>query len=134
MLCGMQPLEVVIALRGDKDDAIPSVRDQFAKTEIYALGQPAGDTSVPGQGTESDLLHFTIDDEDGTEKVLLPVFTRPDIMREALLRNPDWQTLSVLQINGQALLENVDADVTIVINPWSRLEFQIPPTAPAAAN
>jgi SseB protein N-terminal domain len=132
----MQPLEVVIALRGDKDDAVTSVKDQFAKTEIYALGQPAGDTSVPGQGTESDLLHFTIDDEDGTEKVLLPVFTRPDIMREALLRNPDWQTLSVLQINGQALLDNVDADVTIVINPWSRLEFQIPPppAAPPSAN
>ena len=123
----MQPLEVVIALRGDKDDAVQSVRDQFGKTDIYALGQPAGDTSIPGQGTESDLLHFTIDDETGLEKVLLPVFTRPDIMREALLRNPDWQTLSVLQINGQALLDNVDSDVTIVINPWSRLEFQIPP-------
>ena len=131
MLHGMQPLEVVIALRGEKDDAVTSVRDQFSKTDIYALGQPAGDTSVPGQGTESDLLHFTIDADDGTEKVMLPVFTRPDIMREALLRNPDWQTLSVLQINGQALLDNVDSDVTIVINPWSKLEFQIPPP-PAA--
>ena len=122
----MQPLEVVIALRGDKDDAVASVRDQFAKTDIYALGQPAGDTSVPGQGTESDLLHFTIDDAAGVERVMLPVFTRPDIMKEALLRNPEWQTLSVLQIGGSALLENVDDDVTIVINPWSRLEFQIP--------
>lgn len=122
----MQPLEVVIALRGDQEDALASVREQFNKTDIYALGQPAGDTSVPGQGTESDLLHFTIDDDKGGEKVMLPVFTRPDIMRTALLRNPEWQMLSVLQVNGKALLENVDNDVTVVINPWSQLEFQIP--------
>ncbi len=121
----MQPLEVLIALRGDQNDAIATVKDQFNKTDVYALGHPAGDTSVPGHGTESDLLHFAIDDPGG-ERTLLPVFTRPDIMREALLRNPEWQTLSVLQVNGKALLENVDNDVIIVINPWSRLEFQIP--------
>lgn len=124
----MQPLEVVIALKGDKPDAVKSVKDQFAKTNVYCLGQPAGDLSVPGQGTESDLLHFTIDDAQGVERVMLPAFTRPDIMREALLRNPDWQTLSVLEVDGKALLANVDADVIVVINPWSRLEFQIPPT------
>ena len=123
----MQPLEVVIALKGDKPEAVAAVKEQFGKTNVYCLGQPAGDTSVPGQGTESDLLHFTIDDSKGIERVMLPVFTRPDIMREALLRNPDWQTLSVLEVDGKALLENVDSDVIIVINPWSRLEFQIPP-------
>lgn len=122
----MQPLEVVIALRGDKPDAVSAVKDQFGKTDVYALGQPAGDTSVPGHGTESDLLHFAIDDPNGVERVMLPVFTRPDIMREALMRNPEWQQLSVLQVNGQALLENVDDEVIVVINPWSRLEFQIP--------
>ena len=124
----MQPLEVLIALRGDKTDAVATVKDQFGKSDVYALGHPAGDTSVAGHGTESDLLHFTIDDPEaeGKEKVLLPVFTRPDIMREALIRNPDWQQLSVLQVNGKALLENVDDEVIIVINPWSRLEFQIP--------
>lgn len=123
----MQPLEVVIALKGDKPEAVTAVKDQFGKTEVYCLGQPAGDLSVPGQGSESDLLHFTVDDAKGVERVMLPVFTRPDIMKEALLRNPDWQTLSVLQVNGRALLDNVDDDVIIVINPWSRLEFQLPP-------
>lgn len=126
----MQPLEVLIALRGDQADATATVKDQFGKTDIYALGHPAGDTSVAGHGSESDLLHFTIDDPSGVEKVMLPVFTRPDIMREALLRNPDWQQLSVLQVNGAALLDNVDDEVVIVINPWSRLEFQIPPRQP----
>lgn len=123
----MQPLEVVIALKGDKPEAVTAVKDQFGKTDVYCLGQPAGDLSVPGQGSESDLLHFTVDDAKGVERVMLPVFTRPDIMKEALLRNPDWQTLSVLQVNGRALLDNVDDDVIIVINPWSRLEFQLPP-------
>jgi hypothetical protein len=38
-------------------------------------------------------------------------------MREALARNPDWQTLAVVQVQGQGLLEHVDRDVTIVIGP-----------------
>lgn len=126
----MQPLEVVIALRSDQPDASNKVRAQFAKTDVYALGQPAGDTSIPGTGTESDLLHFAIDDGAGGEKIMLPVFTRPDIMREALLKNPEWQTLMVLQVNGGALLDNLDKDVTVVINPWSRLEYQLPVVPP----
>ena len=82
------------------------------------------------QGSESDLLHFTIHDAQGAERVMLPVFTQPEIMRAALARNPDWQTLSVLQVQGQALLENVHPDVIVVINPWSRLEFQLPRDRP----
>jgi hypothetical protein len=103
------------------------VRQRLMTDQVYALGYPAGDMAMPGMGTESDLLHFTIDDESKTERVMLPVFTRVDVMREALKRNPDWQTLMVLQVNGAALLENVDQDVVIVVNPWSPLEFQLPP-------
>lgn len=125
----MQPLEVLIALRGDQPDKATQVRQQFEKTDVYALGYPAGDTSVPGQGTESDLLHFTINDETGTERTMLPVFTRPEVMRDALLRNPEWQTLSVLQVHGKDLLDHVGLDVTVVINPWSSLEFQLLPLA-----
>ena len=62
---------------------------------------------------------------------MLPVFTQPEIMREALARNPDWQTLSVLQVQGRALMEHVHPNVIIVINPWSRLEYQLPPAARA---
>jgi hypothetical protein len=102
------------------------VREAVRSSDIYGLGMPAGDTSLPGEGSESDLLHFVIDDAD-TEVTLLPVFTNPTAMREALIRNPEWQSLSVLQINGGALLDNVDPDVTIVINPWTDLEYQLPP-------
>ena len=62
---------------------------------------------------------------------MLPVFTQPEIMRAALARNPDWQSLTVLQVQGEALLAHVHPDVIIVINPWSRLEYQLPPSAHA---
>jgi hypothetical protein len=123
----MQPLEVAIALRGDRPDAAGAIREALSGAEILCLGRPAGQMSTPQQGSESDLLHFTVDDAEGSERVMLPVFTSTEIMREALARNPDWQTLSVLQVQGGALLDHVDADVIIVINPWSRLEYQLPP-------
>ena len=63
----MQPLEVLIALRSDRADNQTKVRDQLSKTDIYTLGLPAGDVSDPNQGSESDLLHFTVDDGNGGE-------------------------------------------------------------------
>ncbi len=123
---GLAALDVAILSAGTAPQAVATVKEVMGDTYVYALGSPAGDTSIPGQGTDSDLLHFTIDDAQGVERVMLPVFTQPAIMREALLRNPDWQTLSVLEMEGAALLENIDDDVIVVINPWSSLEFQIP--------
>jgi len=125
----MEPLEVAIALKGDGPDAVDAIRAELSRAEIFCLGQPAGQMATSQQGSESDLLHFTIHDAQGAERVMLPVFTQPEIMRAALTRNPDWQTLSVLQVQGQALLDNVHPDVIVVINPWSRLEFQLPPAA-----
>ncbi|MGP8161577.1 MAG: SseB family protein [Candidatus Dormibacteria bacterium] len=128
----MEPLEVAITLKGDSPDAVDAVRTELGKADVFCLGQPAGHMATSQQGSESDLLHFTIHDAEGAERVMLPVFTQPEIMRAALARNPDWQTLSVLQVQGQGLLDHVHPDVIIVINPWSRLEFQLPP-APRAA-
>jgi hypothetical protein len=121
----VNPLELAIALRGDRPGSATEIRDELS------LGQPAGRMSTPQMGNEADLLHFTLDDAGGVERVMLPVFTRPEVMREALARNPDWQTLAVLQVQGQGLLEHVSDDVTIVIDPWSRLEFHLPSTPPA---
>ena len=127
----MEPLEVAIALKGDSPDAFETIRVELSKADVFCLGQPAGQMATAQQGSESDLLHFTIHDAQGAERVMLPVFTQPEIMRAALARNPEWQTLSVLQVQGQALLNNVHPDVLIVINPWSRLEYQLPPTGQA---
>ena len=98
-------------------------------SQLYALGHPAGDTSIPGHGTESDLLHFTVDEGQGQERIYLPLFTRPDVMRQALLRNPDWQELSILEVNGGVLIGNRDDDVTLVVDPWSKYEWQLDPRA-----
>lgn len=126
----MNPLELAIALRGDKPDSAAEIRGELSRADVYCLGQPAGQLATAHQGNEADLLHFTLDDGAGVERVMLPVFTRPEVMREALARNPDWQTLAVLQVQGQGLLEHVDRDVTIVIDPWSRLEFHLSSATP----
>jgi len=91
----MEPLEVAIALKGDSPDAFETIRGELSRADVFCLGQPAGQLSTPQQGSESDLLHFTIHDAQGSEQVMLPVFTQPEIMRAALARNPDWQTLAV---------------------------------------
>jgi len=123
----MEPLEVAIALKGDRPGGADAIREALGGSDVLCLGQPAGQMATAQQGSESDLLHFSVDDSDGNERVMLPVFTSTEIMREALARNPDWQTLSVLQVQGGALLDHVAADVIVVINPWSRLEYQLPP-------
>lgn len=124
-----------------------TIRALLARAQIYALGQPA---TGPGGvlGEESELLHFTVGDEDedgdhqeggakhedGEEQVFLPVFTRLSLLRNALARNPEWKELKVLQVDGGALLDNVDPDVTIVIDPWiTGLEYQLPPRPPSSS-
>jgi len=132
-LAPSRALEEVIALtRDDEPDGEGKILAVLHKGPVYVLGQPAGEV-VGRHGSESDLLHFTIDDAQGVDRVMLPAFTNPAIMKAALLRNPEWQTLSVLQIDGRALWENIDKNVILVINPWSRLEFQLPRSSLANA-
>jgi hypothetical protein len=131
-LSGLRVLEVTIARLEDSggpdsEAQVNAVRFALRRAQVFALGDPAGDTSMPGHGTESDLLHFTIDDDRGKEIVLLPLFSAPDLMVNALQRNTEWQTLSILQIDGDDIQKNADPDVYLVINPWTRLEFQLPP-------
>jgi hypothetical protein len=106
-----------------------AIRNLLEPAMVYVLGQPAGDTSVPGKGTESDILHFAIGDDEGDERWLAPIFTRADVLRDALIRNPDWQDQNLLEVNGGTLLKNLDSDVTAVIDPWSRFEFWLPSDA-----
>lgn len=114
---GLLRLEAALEPGGRNRDL---VCEAIRGTEVYALGQPVDEA---GEAPSSDLLHFTIDSDDGTELTMLPIFTRGDTMRIALLRNPEWQTLSVLEINGRALLDNLDPDVNVVVNPWTPSEF-----------
>ena len=115
---GLLRLEALLAADDEGPEA-GQVRDAIRATEVYALGHPVDEEA------SSDLLHFTVDGPGGPDLVMLPVFTRPDAMREALLRNPEWQALSVLEVNGGALLDNIEPDVTVVVNPWTPEEFML---------
>ena len=48
----MEPLEVVIALKGDSPEALDVVRGELARADVYCLGQPAGHMATPQQGNE----------------------------------------------------------------------------------
>jgi tetratricopeptide (TPR) repeat protein len=97
------------------------LRAVLSGTPLLALGQ------APPDEEGSDLLHFTVDDTDGQERAYMPLFTRFDVMHDALVRNPSWFGLAVLEVEAQALMSNIDDDVTAVLNPWSVLEVALSP-------
>jgi tetratricopeptide (TPR) repeat protein len=95
------------------------LRSVLNGTQLLALGQD------PPDEEGSDLLHFTVDGADGQERAYLPLFTRLDVMHDALVRNPTWFGLSVLEVEAEVLMSNIDEDVTAVLNPWSVLEVAL---------
>jgi prevent-host-death family protein len=119
-------LEEAIRSASASPDPVAAVRNALTQVDVFAIGSPAGDLSVPGRGTESDIVTYPGDDPGSV--VMMPVFTAVELLRDALIRVSEWQSLSILQVNGQELVHNVDPDVTIVVDPWSDLEFHIPPT------
>lgn len=125
---GALNLKAIIRDSREQTGSESRVLEAIWTTQIYALGAPAGQKSR-NRGTESDLLHFTIDDEAGTEIVLLPIFTTLSRIQPAIIMNPSWSLLSVLQLDGAALLQNIDDEVHVAINPWTDLEFRLPPHA-----
>lgn len=116
-------LEGVIRSAPETANSVDAVREALTQVNVFAIGSPAGDLSLAGRGTRSDIVTYR-----GSGSVLMPVFTAVDVLRDALIRVPEWRSLSILEVNGLELIRNVDPDVTIVVDPWSDLEFHIPPT------
>jgi hypothetical protein len=110
------------------NNGLDEVIERLRASWIYVLGEPAGDLLVPGLATESNMLHFQVA-INGRAVWFLPGFTQPAIMLNALQRNPEWRTLSVLEVSGDALLKNRAEEVVLVVNPWSPMEIQIPSRA-----
>jgi tetratricopeptide (TPR) repeat protein len=97
------------------------VLEDLSHQRGYTLGAPP---EVPSAGEPgSDILHFAIGANDA-EQVYLPAFTRPEYLQDALYRNPAWFNLAVLDMQLGDLLDAIDSDVRLVINPWSDLEYQ----------
>jgi hypothetical protein len=123
---GQDPLDAAIAGRARGSGKLADVLRSLTTSDIYALGRVESDASATGADAKSDLLQFAVE-ADGKPRFIMPVFTQPEILRQALLRNPDWQTQSVLEMSGSDLLPAIGDDVTVIINPWSDLEYEIPP-------
>ena len=115
-------------LAGGLDTAIlasAEVPAEFSRSTVLALGNLVGEVMAEG-GSESDLLHF-VAEVDGQEQVYLPVFTRMLALMTGLARGgPMWWRLEILSVDGSALTDNVDPHVTILINPWTWLDYQLP--------
>jgi hypothetical protein len=102
------------------------VREHLARSTVYTLGRLPAEFAASGSAPESDILHFRAGDQHSGEHMVTPVFTRPEAMSVALRSNPAWNALTVIAVQGGSLLENLDLDVTVVINPWTPLEFHVP--------
>ena len=119
------PLERAISER-DLPDRASAVSRQFAAAELVALGTPAGQSAAPGRAARSDLLCLS-GEEGGRPDVVIPVFTRTALLVPALLREPPWRDLPVLTLRGEDLLADLGEDETILIDPWTPLQFRITP-------
>jgi prevent-host-death family protein len=122
-----EQLKEAIRTTSHMPDAVERVREALAQVDVLTLGRPAG--RQPRHGSESDVVTYAGSSEDGYANVVMPIFTSVAELRTALGRNPTWQALDVLELNGKGLVENVDPDVTIAIDPWSSSEFLVPPTS-----
>lgn len=117
------PLAVLLEHPTANDIDPKRVNSMFKESDVWVLGFHKK-ASQPG-GT--DILHFTIDDESGKERVMLPTFTSREALRQALTINKEWRNLTVLEVHGGDLLTNLKEDVTVVVDPWTTLEYRLPP-------
>lgn len=123
-------LEKLLASSSVGPDTTAQALLLLAHSTVLALGQAIGEPAQDGLHTESDLLHFTAD-ENGEERTFLPIFTRADTLRRALERYPDWRDQAVLEISAGDLLAARDPNVAVAVNPWSHLALEIPPDSQA---
>jgi hypothetical protein len=103
-------LEGLLVTRGADPGADAQIMDALQSSSMCVL---SGDDNG-----EATLLHAVIDG-----RLLVPAFTRIEALVEAVQRNPAWAAMSVARVTGAELLEMVDADAGIVLNPWTSLEM-----------
>lgn len=107
--------------------AVEKVRAALMEGEVLTVGSPGADRSAPGKLARGGIVTYSDEDDPSGHAALMPVFTTVEILRSALRSHRAWQTFDVLVVSGRSLVENVDPDVTLVIDPGSDEEFRIPP-------
>lgn len=113
----LQKLEAIIAGGPNDKSRRELVRRQLAKTDIYALGRADGD--------DTDVLHISVE-RNGQDREAMPVFTRPDFVIRAQASNSAWDSLQVILVSGRDLIKLEDPSATILINPSTEIEFELP--------
>ena len=122
-LPGALELEALITLKGDNPSADDLVRNRLGSVRLLALGRP-------DQWGLAHLLHCTV--PVGPSVIpMLPVFTRLEHVIAAVQMNPTWQTLQIVEVEGAAILADLEAHEWLGINPWSGREFKLPATVAA---
>lgn len=106
------------------------VRSLFQQSHVLVLG-----SAVPNKDPSSPrILTFMVDDDKGNDRVMLPIFTSRDALRQGLLLNKEWTSLAVFGVDGHDLLPSVPTDVTVVIDPWTPLQYVLPSTPEPASD
>jgi tetratricopeptide (TPR) repeat protein len=117
-------LEIIIHDHGDHPSGDAAVRQTLLEpgSTVLALGAPT--SGYPA--SEAHLLHCDV--PVGEETIsMIPVFTRIEHIIPAVIMNPTWQDLSVLQMESGVVLGDLEAHEWLGINPWSGKEFKLPP-------
>jgi hypothetical protein len=118
-------LEHLLALPDEEPRKAGLILADFVRTPVFVLGSPIGPV-IGFQASEINILRY-VAEMDGSDRSFIPVFTSPDWARNAQERNPDWEGFQLLGVNGGDLMRSVEGDVSIAINPWSRLGYILRP-------
>jgi hypothetical protein len=101
----------------------------FLQSELIVLGRISGDFAVDEDGNQVATDHSTIhlDQFEVEGEMVLPVFTRADHL-ENLVR----ETREILLLDAKDLLQMIDPEVKVVLNPGSAYAKELIPQERAA--
>lgn len=112
-------LETALGLPDIDPTKTTRVINLLQRVNLLTLGNQVGPT-------QTKLLFYKLDDPMDWGRFFVPAFTRDEYLNNAIFRNREWARLSRLSVRGKGLLEAI-GDATLVLNPYTRLEFRLPP-------
>jgi len=112
-------IEQAILREGDTPNGVVSVTREFMRSDVLVLDA----TKDPDKNI---LMFLTLESDDGTKRFALPVFTREETVHVALAIQPDWAEQYLVRRDGGELLNIIEDDMNVVINPYTEHEFYIP--------
>jgi hypothetical protein len=112
-------LETALGLPDVDPTKTSRVVNALQRASLLTLGDKVGPT-------QTKLLRYKVDDPAAWGRFFVPAFTREEYLNNAVFHNREWGRLSRLAVRGKDLLDAV-GDATLVLNPYTRLEYGLPP-------